>query len=153
MKTIQLIAILLFASISLDAQEPRTVQSNTQLQDSKNVEVKKELLDLNHTLQQDFATLESHFLNISKLNDEFQSTTQEYSEKLMNLIERNIASKSKQSDLVPILKEMKEIHNAYYRQYKNLQNAMQMESRQSNAISNAMKIKYDSEKAAINNIR
>ena len=153
MKTIQLIAILLLASISLDAQEPRTVKSNTMLQDPKNVEVKKELLDLNQTLQQDFATLESHYLNISKLNDELQSTTQEYSEKLMNLIERNISSASNQSELVPILKVMKEMHNSYYRQYKNLQNAMQMESRKFNVISNAMKAKHDSEKAAINNIR
>ena len=37
--------------------------------------------------------------------------------------------------------------------YMNLQNEMQAESRAHNAISNIMKVRHDSAKAAINNIR
>jgi hypothetical protein len=37
--------------------------------------------------------------------------------------------------------------------YLQLQNEMQRESREHNAISNIMKVRHDSAKAAINNIR
>ena len=42
---------------------------------------------------------------------------------------------------------------AFSSQYLQMQDAMQRESRQFNAVSNVMKVRHDSAKAAINNIR
>lgn len=153
MKTIQLIALLLFVSISLDAQEPRTVQSQTKLQDPKSGEVKKQLLEMNQSLQGDLATMDSHILNLSKLNDELESTTKDYSEKLLKLIDSNIAPDRGQSDLKVVLKEIKELHFAFNLQHLALQQDMQSQNRQFTMVSNIMKTKHDTEKNAINNIR
>ena len=153
MKTIQLVALLLFAFISLDAQNPRTVQVNTQLQKPKNVEVKKELLEANQTLQKDFVTLESHIQDLSKLNDQLESSTQEYSEELMNLIEANLTPASRQSDLVPVLKEIKRIHSNYSRELLALQDAMNKQAQLMQMMSNIMKSHHDTEKAIIKNMK
>ena len=150
MKTAQLITLLLFASISLDAQEPRTINTKPV---SQNAEVKKELLEMNQSLQQDFATMESLILNLSKLNDELESITNDYSERLVNLIESNITSERSVSDLKAVLAEITKMNWTFMIQYLALQQKMQSDNRQFTSLSNIMKTKHDSAKNAINNVR
>jgi hypothetical protein len=58
-----------------------------------------------------------------------------------------------QWDLLAAQKEMQAEGAKMNLAYMNLQNEMQAESRAHNAISNIMKVRHDSAKAAINNIR
>jgi hypothetical protein len=58
-----------------------------------------------------------------------------------------------QWDLLAAQKEMQAEGAKMNLEYMNLQNQMQAESRAQNAISNIMKVRHDSAKAAINNIR
>ncbi|HYO57314.1 hypothetical protein [Archangium sp.] len=58
-----------------------------------------------------------------------------------------------QWDLLAAQREMQAEGMKMNLAYMNLQNEMQAESRAHNAISNIMKVRHDSAKAAINNIR
>jgi hypothetical protein len=58
-----------------------------------------------------------------------------------------------QWELLEAQRLMAEEGQAFNAQYLQLQNAMQQESREFNAVSNIMKVRHDSAKAAINNIR
>jgi hypothetical protein len=58
-----------------------------------------------------------------------------------------------QWDLLAAQKEMQADGMKMNLAYMNLQNDMQKESRAHNALSNIMKVRHDSAKAAINNIR
>ncbi len=61
--------------------------------------------------------------------------------------------KGEQWDLLAAQREMQAEGMQMNLAYMNLQNEMQAESRAHNAISNIMKVRHDSAKAAINNIR
>ncbi len=63
------------------------------------------------------------------------------------------AGKGEQWDLLAAQREMQAEGMKMNLAYMNLQNEMQAESRAHNAISNIMKVRHDSAKAAINNIR
>lgn len=56
-------------------------------------------------------------------------------------------------DLMEAQKLMNSDQQRFNAAYLDLQNALQKESREFNAISNIMKVRHDSAKAAINNIR
>ncbi|MBX5481621.1 MAG: hypothetical protein IRZ16_07245 [Myxococcaceae bacterium] len=56
-------------------------------------------------------------------------------------------------DLLEAQKLMRSEDRRFNLEYLSLQNAMQKESREFNAVSNIMKVRHDSAKAAINNIR
>ena len=56
-------------------------------------------------------------------------------------------------DLMEANRLLQEEQRAFNLEYLRLQNAMQAESREFTAISNIMKVRHDSAKAAINNIR
>ncbi|MFY2564436.1 hypothetical protein ACN469_43005 [Corallococcus terminator] len=56
-------------------------------------------------------------------------------------------------DLLQAQKALSEDGQKFNAAYLQLQNEMQRESREHNAISNIMKVRHDSAKAAINNIR
>ena len=64
-----------------------------------------------------------------------------------------IPGQGEQWDLLAAQKEMQAEGMKMNLAYMNLQNEMQAESRAHNAISNIMKVRHDSAKAAINNIR
>jgi hypothetical protein len=61
--------------------------------------------------------------------------------------------KGEQWDLLEAQKMMQAEGQAFNAAYLQLQNEMQRESREHNAVSNIMKVRHDSAKAAINNIR
>ena len=61
--------------------------------------------------------------------------------------------KGEQWDLLEAQKAMQAEGQAFNASYLQLQNEMQRESREHNAVSNIMKVRHDSAKAAINNIR
>lgn len=61
--------------------------------------------------------------------------------------------KGEQWDLLEAQKAMQVEGQQFNAAYLELQNQMQKESREQNAISNIMKVRHDSAKAAINNIR
>ncbi|OJT27157.1 hypothetical protein BO221_03970 [Archangium sp. Cb G35] len=63
------------------------------------------------------------------------------------------AGQGEQWDLLAAQREMQAEGMKMNMAYMNLQNEMQAESRAHNAISNIMKVRHDSAKAAINNIR
>jgi hypothetical protein len=63
------------------------------------------------------------------------------------------SGQGEQWDLLAAQKEMQAEGAKMNLAYMNLQNEMQAESRAHNAISNIMKVRHDSAKAAINNIR
>jgi hypothetical protein len=63
------------------------------------------------------------------------------------------AGGGEQWDLLAAQREMQAEGMKMNLAYMNLQNEMQAESRAHNAISNIMKVRHDSAKAAINNIR
>lgn len=56
-------------------------------------------------------------------------------------------------DLLEAQQLMRAEERQFNAEYLKLQNAMQKESREFNAVSNIMKVRHDSAKAAINNIR
>lgn len=56
-------------------------------------------------------------------------------------------------DLMEAQKLMNAEQRSFNLQYLQLQNSLQQESREFNAVSNIMKVRHDSAKAAINNIR
>lgn len=56
-------------------------------------------------------------------------------------------------DLLEAQKLLREQDRKFNLEYLQLQNALQKESREFNAVSNIMKVRHDSAKAAINNIR
>lgn len=58
-----------------------------------------------------------------------------------------------QWELLEAQKLLNEEGQRFNAQYLHLQNEMQRESREFNAVSNIMKVRHDSAKAAINNIR
>jgi hypothetical protein len=165
MKIIQLITLLLFISIFIDAQEPRTVEpvkkqptpvllDENNFQEPSNEEVKRKLIDMNQGLQRDIATFETQIQDLSELNDKLESASQEYSERLMNLIERSITSANSQSDLEPILKELKEVHRAYNSQLINtFENFDQKANQLFNILSTVMKANKEMEQSIVKNIR
>jgi hypothetical protein len=61
--------------------------------------------------------------------------------------------KGEQWDLLEAQKAMQLEGQQFNAAYLQLQNEMQRESREHNAVSNIMKVRHDSAKAAINNIR
>lgn len=61
--------------------------------------------------------------------------------------------KGEQWDLLEAQKAMQTEGQQFNAAYLQLQNEMQRESREHNAVSNIMKVRHDSAKAAINNIR
>lgn len=61
--------------------------------------------------------------------------------------------KGEQWDLLDAQKALNAEGQAFNAAYLQLQNAMQKESREFQAVSNIMKVRHDSAKAAINNIR
>jgi hypothetical protein len=63
------------------------------------------------------------------------------------------AGQGEQWDLLAAQREMQAEGMKMNMAYMNLQNEMQAESRAHNAISNIMKVRHDTAKAAINNIR
>jgi hypothetical protein len=63
------------------------------------------------------------------------------------------SGQGEQWDLLAAQREMQAEGAKMNLAYMNLQNEMQAESRAHNAISNIMKVRHDSAKAAINNIR
>ncbi len=63
------------------------------------------------------------------------------------------SGQGEQWDLLAAQKEMQAEGMKMNLAYMNLQNDMQKESRAHNALSNIMKVRHDSAKAAINNIR
>lgn len=63
------------------------------------------------------------------------------------------SGKGEQWDLLEAQKVMQAEGQAFNAAYLQLQNEMQRESREHNAVSNIMKVRHDSAKAAINNIR
>jgi hypothetical protein len=63
------------------------------------------------------------------------------------------SGKGEQWDLLEAQKMMQAEGQAFNAAYLQLQNEMQRESREHNAVSNIMKVRHDSAKAAINNIR
>jgi hypothetical protein len=63
------------------------------------------------------------------------------------------AGKGDAWDMLEAQKLMAEDGQKFNMAYLQLQNEMQRESREQNAISNIMKVRHDSAKAAINNIR
>ncbi len=64
-----------------------------------------------------------------------------------------VEGKSEQWALLEANRLMTEQNNSFNQQYLALQNKMQQESREFTTISNIMKVRHDSAKAAINNIR
>jgi hypothetical protein len=63
------------------------------------------------------------------------------------------SGKGEQWDLLEAQRVMQTEGQAFNAAYLQLQNEMQRESREHNAVSNIMKVRHDSAKAAINNIR
>ena len=62
-------------------------------------------------------------------------------------------SRGESWDLLDAQRLMNEQSQHFNAAYLQLQNDMQQESREHNAISNIIKVRHDSAKAAINNIR
>lgn len=63
------------------------------------------------------------------------------------------AGQGSEWELLEAQKLLKADERKFNMAYLDLQNAMQRESREFNAVSNIMKVRHDSAKAAINNIR
>jgi hypothetical protein len=59
----------------------------------------------------------------------------------------------KEGELPDATKKMQEMNQSFNLQYLQLQQDMQAQNRQFTLISNIMKVKHDTAKAAINNVR
>lgn len=57
------------------------------------------------------------------------------------------------TDLLTATQDMQEMNQSFNLQYLQLQQDMQQENRQFTLVSNIMKVKHDTAKAAINNVR
>ncbi len=70
-----------------------------------------------------------------------------------SIIQNAASSGNSQEELMQLTKEMQQMNQAFNSQYLKLQQEMQKENRQFAMISNIMKVKHDTAKSAINNVR
>ena len=125
---------------------------------SQNEEVKRNLREVHEELVQDLAALEGHFTSFCQLHEEAAGKAQELNENLAEWAEtiQEIASSSGEASadaLFAATKQMQEMNQSFNLQYLQLQQQMQQENRQFTLVSNIMKTKHDTAKAAINNVR
>lgn len=125
---------------------------------SQNEEVKRTLRDVHEELVQDLAALEGHFTSLCQLHEEAAGRVQALNENLDEWSERiqEMASSSGEASaeaLFAATKQMQEMNLSFNLQYLQLQQQMQHQNRQFTLVSNIMKTKHDTAKAAINNVR
>jgi predicted butyrate kinase (DUF1464 family) len=128
--------------------ENRALQLLEAMKKSNNEDVKKDLLELNESLEQDLVALDGHVASKSKLSKELARSIKEVNEKSMKFYKKieTLANS-------PDGQEMQETQMSFNLQYLQLQSQMQHENRSYTAVSNIMKTKHDTVKNSINNIR
>lgn len=125
---------------------------------SQNEESRRTLRDVHEELLQDLVALEGHFASIDQLNEEAAGRVEEMNENLAQLADtiKDLASGPGEPSTVAAFaaaKELQEMSQTFNLQYLSLQQKMQAESRQFTLVSNIMKVKHDTAKNAINNVR
>jgi Ulp1 family protease len=136
--------------------ENRALQLLEAMKKSNNEDVKKKLLELNESLEQDLAALDGHVASMSKLSKELARRIKDINEKSMKFFEKveTLANSANGSaDLLAAAQEMQETQMSFNLQYLQLQSQMQNENRSYTAVSNIMKTKHDTVKNSISNIR
>jgi hypothetical protein len=136
--------------------ENRALQLLEAMKKSNNEDVKKNLSELNESLEQNLAALDGHVASMSKLSKELARKIKDINEKTMKFLEKveTLAnSKDGTADLLAATKAMQEMQMSFNLQYLQLQSQMQNENRSYTAVSNIMKTKHDTVKNSINNIR
>jgi Ulp1 family protease len=136
--------------------ENRALQLLEAMKKSNNEDVKKDLLELNESLEQDLVALDGHVASKSKLSKELARSIKEVNEKSMKFykkIETLANSPDGSADLLAATQEMQETQMSFNLQYLQLQSQMQHENRSYTAVSNIMKTKHDTVKNSISNIR
>jgi hypothetical protein len=136
--------------------ENRALQLLEAMKKSNNEDVKKNLSELNESLEQDLAALDGHVASMSKLSKELARKIKDINEKTMKFLEKvetQANSANGSADLLAATQEMQETQMAFNLQYLQLQSQMQNENRSYTAVSNIMKTKHDTVKNSISNIR
>jgi predicted butyrate kinase (DUF1464 family) len=136
--------------------ENRALQLLEAMKKSNNEDVKKNLSELNESLEQNLAALDGHIASMSKLSKELTRRIKDINEKSMKYLEKVetlVTSKDGAANLLAATKEMQETQMSFYLQYLQLQSQIQNENRSYTLVSNIMKTKHDTAKNSISNIR
>lgn len=139
----------------LEAKVPQLLDA---VRKSQNEEVKRNLRDVHEEFVQDLAALEGHFTSLCQLHEEAAGRVKTLNENLAEWAEtiQEIARGSGDASadaLLAATKQMQEMNQTFNLQYLQLQQQMQHQNRQFTLVSNIMKTKHDTAKAAINNVR
>jgi ABC-type transporter Mla subunit MlaD len=136
--------------------ENRALQLLEAIKKSNNEDVKKNLSELNESLEQNLAALDGHVASMSKLSKELARRIKDINEKSMKFFEKVetlAASTDSSAELLAATREMQETQMSFNLQYLQLQSQMQNENRFYTLVSNIMKTKHDTAKNSISNVR
>ena len=120
---------------------------------SHNKEVKSELLDIVEDLQRFLIQLNDYTKDISQTGDRLKDLFDQFHNALSDFLAKIQRHELKEGELMDATKEMQEMNQSFNLQYLQLQQDMQAQNRQFTLISNIMKVKHDTAKSAINNVR
>jgi hypothetical protein len=136
--------------------EKRALQLLEAMKKSNNEDVKKNLSELNESLEHNLVALDGHVTSMSKLSKELARRIKDINEKSMRFFENveTLANSADGSaDLLAATQEMQEMQMSFNLQYLQLQSQMQNENRAYTTVSNIMKTKHDTVKNSISNVR
>ncbi len=133
--------------------ETRLITLLESVNKSQNNEIKRNLLGLNESQQQNLELLNSYSENISQAAEEFSTKMKEFTNALMSFMENIKSNEDNQTNLLDAISKMQEMSMSFNLQYLMLQNKISRENREFSMISIIMKNKHDTAKNSINNIR
>ncbi|HSG80822.1 MAG TPA: hypothetical protein VLC48_01125 [Gemmatimonadota bacterium] len=114
------------------------------------------------SMAQDLTALDASHAAVEQTANNYASLYTQLSDKVKSVVKigEQLEGTSDRADtarltsrLMSALREMGELEAALQQQFLSLQNQMQMESRQFNAVSNALKVRHDAAMAAIRNMK
>ena len=120
---------------------------------SHNKEVKAELLDIVEDLQRFLIQLNDYSKDISQTEDRLKNIIDQFNNALSDFLVKIQRHELKEGELMDAAKEMQEMNQRFNLQYLQLEQDMQNQNRQFTLVSNVMKVKHDTAKSAINNVR
>jgi len=151
MKKYFFLSIVLFATVTLDAQTKTLTKADVAAfnkSESGYQQVQKELTEL----EKEKTQLLSMMQEFDKKQKSVATRMQALEIKYDSLIPPTAGS-SKSNQLLGATKQMQETQMSFNLQYLQLQSQMQHENRSYTAISNIMKTKHDTVKNSISNVR
>lgn len=120
---------------------------------SHNGEIKKNLGELNESLQTNLANLDSLATSIAESSIDIENKIKDNQVELHRSLEEIVSLAHNPDELIVATRKLQEMQASFSMQYLALQQKIQQENREFNLVSNIMKTKHEAAKNAVNNIR